>query len=263
MSRRLLCQLALLWMLLALVPLALAQDDALLRAANTNLLRDPFRYEATIQMTLPDGTVDASGTGVYRPAGGGLFGIGRQAAGFTLYLAGNSDIAGLREALNLDVVGVGDALYFRGLAGDEWLSVPGAALGGLGGTLPGDDALPGFLTITRLPDAPLGDRSAARFRMTYDLNAPVIREMAAQALAGLPAFGGALATGEQAAALLDNASLTVEQTIDPATRTVQQLTVDFRLDDSRITLDMRLFDHGQRVEVRRPPEAAAFDFAAP
>lgn len=235
-----------------------AQDDPLLQNAIANLFgADSFNYALSITMTMPDGTLQAGGRGAYQSGRGGFLSIGSRAAGVSLDLSGNFEALGTSQPLDMGAVVLGETVYLNGVTGDGWVQMPLIpGTGGLQSVIPNNpDAA--FLTVTRLPDTSIGAETVAAYRMNYDLTDPAVRGAVADATAGMPNMNGALATGEAAAALLDDADLTVIQYVSLETQQVRRITVEFRVGDTTLQVQADFSDYGSGAAVQPPADAEA------
>lgn len=234
-------------------------DDDLLRQANANLLSAAsFRYALSMTMSLPDGALQADGGGAYQSAKGGFLSFGSRSGGIDLNLTGSLDVMGTSTAFDMGAVVLGNTLYLNnGVDPEGWVQVPLAANASSLQNIAPTNADTSFLTVTRLQDTSIGAEAVAAYRMDYDLSDPTVQQAVAGATAGLPSLDGALATGEDAASLLDDADLTVIQYISLETQQVRRITVEFRLGETTLQLQADLSDYNSRTNIQPPANADA------
>ncbi|MFZ4814349.1 MAG: hypothetical protein ACOYL5_07430 [Phototrophicaceae bacterium] len=235
-------------------------DLALLNRANTAALSArTFSYNVNVLMETPSGSLQASGGGFSQSPRNGLF--NRRQRAFSMAITGNETLltnAGL--PFNLNMVIQGEQFYLQGGAFTDWVQFPLSSVAGGGVNIP-TNPNSDFLTVARQADRTIDGRPAAVFLFTYDMQAPVIRDAIGRTLGSMPTFGGALASGSDAGALLQGSRLTLTQAIDLDSSQLRHADIDFVFGDTHLTLNIGLNNYDRPVNIQVPSNAQGLNLA--
>ncbi len=238
-----------------------SEDAALLEDGNNAFLNaQSLQFDLAFNLTLPDGVeINLDGPGVYQAATGGFLGIGSNDLGIKFDLNGSMNLLGNSAQLYAGFIVDGNTLYISGLTEDEWASVPmSAAFGQSFMSFQPPNTDPTFITVTRLPDATLNGEAVAEYQLDYDLNNPVIQQAITQATADVQSFGGAIATGGDAAAVFANADMTVVQSISLDGRQLRRMVITYNDGETEVTVQADVTAYDDNVTIEVPDGAQAF-----